>query len=70
MDKGILDEVRKCFSIPDSVSDSEILESIDNLLWRNSIELDIAIDELKKEIKNAKFGKRYSYTSMSEFDMW
>jgi hypothetical protein len=46
---AIIEQIRKEFKIPSKITNKEILNSLDGMLFRCEVELDIALSEFKKE---------------------
>ena len=72
MDKlnELLDEIRSEFKIPSSISNEDIINSLDDMIYRNEIELEIALDDFKKEARVAHKKARYIYPSVPKPQMW
>jgi hypothetical protein len=66
--RKLIKRIRVEFKIPSFVTDKEIMNSLDDMIYRNAIELEIALDEFKKEADRIHKETRYIYPPLSE--MW
>lgn len=66
MEKDPIQLLREEFNIPKSMSNEELMNSFDRMLYMNSVELDIAVKDLRTQIRKTLNGPRYTYPSMPE----